>query len=288
MNKTALLITPLLLLACKLNAQNASEIYLADIEIKATEASITNIKNISNHAGYDNQPYFMPGSNKILFSSIRDTKQSDIYEYDISSAQLSPFITSEESEYSPTLSQDGKSIICVRVEKDETQRLWAFDLKKKKPSVFLPKIDSVGYFTYLSKEQLALFVLGEPQSLRIADIKAQTEKIVDKNIGRSLYRYPLNGQLYYVDKNDNNKWFLKSLIGNESVSIIEMPAETEDICITPDGLVLTFSKNKLLGFYPGESRSWFVLAELSDFVNKKISRLAINSNSNKIAFVVAE
>lgn len=288
MNKTALLIIPLLLLACKLNAQNASEIYLADIEIKATEASITNIKNISNHAGYDNQPYFMPGSNKILFSSIRDTKQSDIYEYDISSAQLSPFITSEESEYSPTLSQDGKSIICVRVEKDETQRLWAFDLKKKKPSVFLPKIDSVGYFTFLSKEQLALFVLGEPQTLRIADIKAQTEKIVDKNIGRALYRYPLNGQLYYVEKNDNNKWFLKSLIGNESVSIIEMPAETEDICITPDGLVLTFSKNKLLGFYPGESRSWFVLAELSDFVNKKISRLAINSNSNKIAFVVAE
>jgi Tol biopolymer transport system component len=288
MNKTALLITPLLLLTCKLNAQSGSEIYIADIEIKATAASVANIKNISNHTGYDNQPYFMPGSNKILFSSIRDAKQSNIYEYDMASEKLLPFINTEESEYSPTLSLDGKHIICVRVEKDETQRLWAFDLKKKKPSVFLPKIDSVGYFTFLSKEQLALFVLGEPQTLRIADIKTQSEKIVDKNIGRALYRYPLNGQLYYVDKSNNEKWFLKSIVGNESVSVIEMPAETEDICITPDGLVLTFSKNKLLGFYPGESRSWFVLAELNDFVNKKITRLAINSGANKLAFVVAE
>ena len=283
-----MLITPLLLFVCNLNAQNGSEIYIADIEIKATAANITNIKNISNHIGYDNQPYFLPGSNKILFSSIRDAKQSDIYEYDLANEKLLPFINTEESEYSPTLSLDGKHIICVRVEKDETQRLWAFDLKKKKPAVFLPKIDSVGYFTFLSKEQLALFILGEPQTLRLADIKTQTEKIVDKNIGRALYRYPLNGQLYYIDKNNNDKWYLKTRSENEITTVVEMPANVEDFCITADGLFLTFSKNKLLGFYPGESRGWFVLAELNDFVNKKITRLAINSEANKLAFVVSE
>lgn len=287
MKNLVLLITGLLFVVL-LNAQNGSEIYIADIVINSNNASVSNIKNISNHIGYDNQPYFLQGMNKILFASNRDGKQSDIYQYDISSEQLTPFITSEESEYSPTLSPDGKSIICVRVEKDETQRLWAFDLKKKSPKVFLPNIDSVGYFTFLSNQQVAMFILGEPQTLRLADIKSQSEKVIDNNIGRALFRYPLNAQLYFVDKSNDSKWYLKTLKGNEIYQVVEMPFETEDICITSEGLILAFSKNKLLGYYPEESRSWFVLAELNDFANKKITRLAINADSNKLAFVVAE
>jgi Tol biopolymer transport system component len=278
-----------LLLSIKLLfAQNGSEIYIADIEINSSYAIVSNIKNISNNAGYDNQPHFLKGTNKILFASNRDGKQTDIYEYDIISEKITSFITSEESEYSPTLSADGKSILCVRVEKDETQRLWSFDLKKRNPKVFLPKVDSVGYFTFISNQQLAIFVLGEPQTLRLVSTKSQIENIIDSTIGRSLHTYPINNQLYFVDKKNESKWYLKTLKDNRIVEVIEMPNETEDFCITPEGLILTFSKNKLLGFYPGESRGWFVLAELNDFANKKITRLAINANSTKLAFVVNE
>ena len=270
-----------------LNAQNATDIFIADIKINETSALLSNIKNISNHAGYDNQPHFISNT-KVLFASIRDGKQSDVFEYDLSSDKLKPFFSTEESEYSPTLSLDGKNIICVRVEKDDSQRLWSFDLKKKKPKLILPKVDSVGYFTFLSKDKLAIFALGEPQTLRIVDAKTQQEKIMDKNIGRALYSYPLNGQLYFVDKSVQNKWILKTLKGEGIFNVIEMPFETEDICITSEGLILTFSKNKLLGYYPIESRSWFVLADLNDFGDRKITRLAINANSSKLAFVVAE
>lgn len=269
-------------------AQNGSEIYLADIRLDETSAELSNIKNISNHNGYDNQPYFWPGTDKILFSSIRDNKQSDIYEYDIQSEKLSPFIISEESEYSPTLAFDKNSIICVRVEKDEAQRLWAFDIKKKTPRLFLPNVDSVGYYTFLSKEKIALFILGEPQTLRMVDIKLQIETVIDKNIGRTLQVHPINRQLYYVDKNNHDKWYLKTLKNNSIITVVEMPSETEDFCFTSDGLILAFSNNKLLAYYPEESRSWFVLSELNDFMNKKITRIAINQTGNKIAFVVAE
>lgn len=270
-----------------LNGQNATDIFIADIKINETNAQLSNIKNISNHAGYDNQPHFISNT-KLLFASIRDGKQSDIFEYDLPSDMLKPYITSEESEYSPTLSLDEKNIICVRVEKDDTQRLWSFDLKKKTPKLILPKVDSVGYFTFLSKDKIAIFALGEPQTLRIVDVKNQNEKVIYKDIGRTLKVYPISGQLYFVDKNVENKWILKILNGEEILNIIEMPFETEDFCITSEGLILAFSKNKLLGYYPGESRSWFVLAELNDFGDKKITRLAINANSSKIAFVVSE
>lgn len=268
-------------------AQNATDIFLADISINETYAIVGNIKNISNHAGYDNQPHFISNS-KLLFSSIRDGKQSDIYEYDINADKLTPFISSDESEYSPTLSIDGKSVICVKVEKDEKQRLWSFDIKKKSSKIYLPNVDSVGYFTQLNKNNLAIFALGEPQTLRWVDVKTQQEKIIDKQIGRVLYVNPINNQLFYVDKSIDNKWTLKCLKGEEIIPIVEMPIATEDFCITNDGLILSFSKNKLLGFYPGESRSWFVLAVLDEFSGKKITRLAVNNTSTKLAFVVAE
>ncbi|MFN4234878.1 MAG: TolB family protein [Bacteroidia bacterium] len=268
-------------------AQNATDIFLADISINETYAIIGNIKNISNHAGYDNQPNLISNS-KILFSSIRDGKQSDIYEYDINTDKLTPFTSSDESEYSPTLSLDGKSVICVKVEKDEKQRLWSYNIKKKVPKIYLPNVDSVGYFTQLNKYNLAIFALGEPQTLRWVDVKTQQEKIIDKQIGRTLYVNPINNQLYYVDKSIDNKWILKCLKAEEIIPIIEMPTNTEDFCITNDGLILSFSNNKLLGFYPGESRSWFVLAVLDEFSGKKITRLAINKTSTKLAFVVSE
>lgn len=268
-------------------AQNATDIFLADISINETYAIVGNIKNISNHAGYDNQPHFISNS-KLLFSSIRDGKQSDIYEYDINADKLTPFISSDESEYSPTLSIDGKSVICVKVEKDEKQRLWSFDIKKKSSKIYLPNVDSVGYFTQLNKNNLAIFALGEPQTLRWVDVKTQHEKIIDKQIGRALYVNPINNQLFYVDKSIDNKWTLKCLKGEEKIPIVEMPIDTEDFCITNDGLILSFSKNKLLGFYPGESRSWFVLAVLDEFSGKKITRLAVNNTSTKLAFVVSE
>lgn len=270
-----------------IKAQNATDIFIADIKINETNTLLSNIKNISNHAGYDDQPHFISNT-KLLFASIRDGKQSDIFEYDLSSDMLKPYITSEESEYSPTLSPNGKNILCVRIEKDDSQRLWSFDIKKKRPKLLLTKVDSVGYFTFLSKDKLAIFVLGEPPTLRIVDVKTQEEKIIYKNIGRTLKVNPTNGQLYFVDKSDENKWTLKTLKGEEIINIIEMPFKTEDFFITNDGLILTFSKNKLLGYYPGESRSWFVLAELNDFKDKKITRLAINENLSKMAFVVAE
>jgi hypothetical protein len=224
----------------------------------------------------------------MLFTSIRDGKQADIYEYDFASDKLIQFAATEESEYSPTLSLDGKYIYTVRVEKDETQRLWMFDLKKKKPELCMPKVDSVGYFTFLSKDKLALFILGEPQTLRIADLITQNEKIIDSNIGRALYKYPLTNDLYYVDKSIEENWKIKRFTDNKIEDVINLPKETEDFCITPEGLLLCFSKNKLLGFYPAESRSWFVLAEINEMQGKKISRLTIHPEMHKLAFVVAE
>src|SRR5215813_5792800 len=77
-------------------APPATEIYLAPFtegEAKTTTVAIVSIQrlgvsvgkavNITNNPGYDNQPFFLPDSSGLLFSSNRDGKQNDIYRYDI-------------------------------------------------------------------------------------------------------------------------------------------------------------------------------------------------------------
>src|SRR6266850_1590572 len=70
---------------------------------------------ITNWAGYNNQPSFLPDGKSILYTSIRD-KQADIYRYDLRAAATTQITNTAESEYSPTLMPDGKSISVVRVE----------------------------------------------------------------------------------------------------------------------------------------------------------------------------
>src|SRR5512146_1399537 len=60
--------------------------------------------NISNSAGYDNQPFFTPDGKSVLFTSIRgDGKQTDIYRYDIASRTGDRVTNTTESEHTPTV-----------------------------------------------------------------------------------------------------------------------------------------------------------------------------------------
>jgi dipeptidyl aminopeptidase/acylaminoacyl peptidase len=97
--------------------------------------------NISNNPGYDNQPSFLPDSSGILFSSNRDGKQTDIYRYDIRNKRLTQLTKTPEAEYSPTVTPDRRSFSAVRVEADDTQRLWRFDRDGENPRVLLENMD---------------------------------------------------------------------------------------------------------------------------------------------------
>jgi dipeptidyl aminopeptidase/acylaminoacyl peptidase len=128
--------------------------------------------NITNSPGYDNQPSFTPDGRAIFFTSMRGGRQTDIYRYDIASAAVTQVTNTPEGEYSPTVTPDGEHISVIRVEADGTQRLWRFTLDGRAPELVLAGVKPVGYHAWVDDHTLALFILGTPASLQIADTQS--------------------------------------------------------------------------------------------------------------------
>src|SRR6266478_1198199 len=129
----------------------SSDIFIVEVKTKldrkkrTDELKFGEPKKVTDFAGYNNQPFFMPDGQSVLYTSIRN-KQADIYRYDLRDEATTQVTNTPESEYSPTLMPDRKNISVVRVEADgKTQRLWKFPLDGGAPSLILENIKPVGY-----------------------------------------------------------------------------------------------------------------------------------------------
>jgi len=198
-----------------------TEVYLADLGPAAHPTFDGTLVNISNSPGYDNQPSFTPDGKAILFSSVREGTQYDIYRYDIGTKALTDLTRSPENENSPLVTPDGKTFSAVRTELDKTQRLWRFDMDGSNPRVVLENIKPVGYHVWIDATHVALFVLGagrgDPSTLQIADTTTGTAEVADKNIGRTLLLRPGARTVSYVSKEGGQPFVVKSLPRNWKV-----------------------------------------------------------------------
>ncbi len=244
--------------------------------------------DISNNPDYDNQPFFTPDGRTILFTSKRDGKQTDIYQYDLASKSLVQLTSTLESEYSPTITPAGNAFSVVRVEMDGTQRLWEFPLAKgAAPKLLLPNIKPVGYQAWIDANTVAVYVLGTPATLRFADIASGAAGIVADNIGRCIRRVPGGHAISFVQKGKEKEPWTISEIDSRTrkiTAIVETLPGREDYAWTPDGGLLMADGSRLF-IWTLESPKWRQLADLSAAGLKSITRLAVSPDGMKLAIV---
>src|SRR5262249_43897471 len=168
------------------------DIFLATFSARGTPA-VARALNITHTPGYDNQPSFTPDGASILFTSNRGDRQTDIYRYDIADATTTRVTNTPESEYSPTVTPDRAHLSVIPVEADGTQRLWRFTLQGEQPELVLERVKPVGYHAWTDDHTLALYVLGQPATLQLADTRSGNAVEIARGIGRSIQRVPRTG-----------------------------------------------------------------------------------------------
>jgi dipeptidyl aminopeptidase/acylaminoacyl peptidase len=273
-----------------------TEIHLASLSRPAGQFTVGAPINITGNPGYDNQPSFAPDGRSVLFTSIRGGTQTDIYRYDIAAGRVARVTSTPESEYSPTVTPDGAHISVIRVEADGTQRLWRFTIDGAQPELVLNDIKPVGYHAWADDHTLALFVLGQPATLQIADTRTGKADSLVPGINRSIQRIPGGRTISFVQRMPSGEPG-----GTPTLKISELDpasrrvtplvnavagAKEADCAWTPDGMLLMADKDVLYGWRRGQA-DWMRLADLAALGLHGVSRLSVSSKGDWIAFVTS-
>jgi hypothetical protein len=292
----------------------ATEVYVASLTTTGTTWTVGKPENISNAPGYDNQPFFVPDGGAVLFTSDRVPAaertllkepavaskvqayyqqvpvqlQTDIFRYDLASRAVTRVTRTMESEYSPTVTPDGKGISVIRVERDQTQRLWRFTRDGQQPTLILKDVMPVGYHAWLDEGTLALFVLGPPATLQVADTRTGTAQVVATDIGQSVQRIP-SGGVSFVQQGPNGPTISRLAIegGKPVTTPLTAPvpgARQAHLAWTPDGTLLMAHSGWLHAWKPGD-KAWRAVADLEALGLKGVTRLAVSPKGDRIAIV---
>jgi hypothetical protein len=275
-------------------APPSTDIYLAPVRQQGTRLTIGQPVNITNRPGYDNQPSFTPDGRAVLYTSVRGDGQADIYRYDLRTKITKRLTSTPESEYSPTVFGDGTRFSVVRVEADSTQRLWSFRLDGTDPRLVFTNLKPVGYHAWVDSTSVALFLLGRPNALVLADTRTGHADTVARDIGRSLLPLPKGGGFSFLQHGKDSAWVLTAVdvrrqLNSQSVMLmplVTMPPGADYIAWLAPAAALTAAGSRILLWRSATDRMhWVPVTDLSRYGLAHISRLALSPDHRWLAIV---
>jgi WD40 repeat protein len=255
------------------------------VTMKDGQVVADGVVNLTDSDGYDNQPFFTADGHALLYTSFRED-QTEIYRADLATRTHTRLTHTPESEYSPTVLPAADGFSTVRVEADGTQRLWRFDNDGHAATLVLEAVKPVGYHAWADPNTVALFVLGDPPTLQLADTRTGRADTLARRIGRSLHRAP-GGGISFVHKTTDTTWTIERL--DPATRAITPIAATlpgrEDYAWSPDGALLMADGAVLYTWTP-EDDAWHPLYDFSDAGVTTITRIAVHPEGAYLALVV--
>ena len=264
---------------------DGNDIWLAEIfDVVGGGFTIDEPRDLTSRPGYDNQPFF--GGDGTLYFVQQEGERTDIWRWDRGSdTKHRVTMTPDESEYSPTVMPRSQGISMIKVEADSTQRLWAVDMDGSRARVLLEDVQPVGYHAWFDADNVAVFVLGSPATLQIANITTGEVRTVAENIGRSLQTVPGRRAISFAQQSANGGSTIRiwDLDTGRATDVAPSVEGGEFHAWTPSGTLLQGAESAIWAWVDG---AWTQVGDFST-VGQRVSRLAVAPNGESIA-VVAE
>ena len=272
----------------------STDIFLAPLSTRQGRLIVGAPVNVTRRQGYDNQPSFTPDGQALLYTVIAGDGQADIFRYDLRSKTSRRVTSTPESEYSPTVHSNGTRFSVVRVEADSTQRLWSFQLDGSDPRLVFEQWKPVGYHAWADTVTVALFLLGSPSTLVLADTRTGRADTVARDVGRSLVPLPNGGGFSFTQRMQDSSWVLTAVDVRQTrggrhsmlLPVARMPRGADYVVWLAPARAITGSGSKL--FLLTRERGplkWEELADLSRYRIGRISRLALSPDRKSLAIV---
>ena len=275
-----------------------TDIWLLQL-IKAENNSfeVSNYKKITDNTSYDNQPYFLPTLNSLLYVSDKNQNQTDIYQFYFATGISKKVLSTEYyKEYSPMLSYDGDKISCISIEPDgSSQRFWEFPFSGGMGKPLFPDITDVGYYCWLDETQIAFFRLGKPNAttdintLYLANTSTGDMQLLDRDIGRCIQKAKNHNWMYYVKKYDSLNWKIKCYDIGKTLLLgeISLPIGQEDFTVGPNDVVWLTDNGKVMEASL-QNPKWKMVFDFTNYPFKNFYRIVFSPEFNMLALVTYE
>lgn len=268
----------------------ATDIWVARLAVEEGHVHIGVPRNVTARPGYDNQPAFLPDGSGFLFSAAAPGQPTDVWRWDAADEVLSRVTHSPESEYSPTpLNWPPGGFCAVRVEADSTQRLWSFDMAGDDARLVLADVDSVGYFGWIDPSTVAVFIVGDPNTLRIVDVPTQHETPVARHVGRFIRCIPGTRDLSFTARVEDGRqaFFVLPFEDSKPERLVDPPGDGQDAAWAGETLLAT-TASALYAARPFDDGKWIKVADLGAWGLDGVTRIAASPDMRSIAIVAAE
>ncbi|WP_371194023.1 hypothetical protein [Glaciecola sp. SC05] len=283
------------LLAMGANAQQGSDLYIGKLNLLQQEP-LSDIVRITDTDAYTNQPYFFDSNHLYFTQSVEqgDATQTDIFEYQLLNSAIINITQSSQSEYSATPLPAGRGMSVIRVNGDGKQQLWSLDMQGQPVQHLASGIEPVGYQVWLSKEELLLFVLGEPHTLQRVNINSKANKgqVIDSDIGASLYQFERSDWYLYSQGQDNPQLKAYNARSQNIITVAPLPKGSVYFSVSATGHVITSSGEGLYhrqliakGDRLQAEGDWTTIPISLEACQSGISRTAVSHFGDKLALI---
>ena len=282
------LISLVFLFTCSLLiAQPNTEVFVMDLEFSENDFNIESFKNISNNPGYDSQPFFI--DNEQIVYARTYYNQTDIAKYHLKNeSQINLSETKIGGEYSPQKIPNSNYYAAVRLDTTGLQRLYKYDSDSKQYSLLFGNLQ-VAYFSFYDQNRLLTSVLsGANLDLVYSDISKKSNDTLLVKVGRSIHKVPNTiNTMSYTSVNDegNMDIYQLDITTLESFFVSQLPIGIQDHIWLNEATLLIGSLDKLFLLDLFGNGDWKLVADLSKYNIKDITRLAISPDGSKLAMV---
>ncbi len=247
---------------------------------------------VTDRPEYDNQPFFLD-EDRMVFVAQGDGGQTEVAIYHIAADSVEVWTATPESEYSPRPVPGREALSAVRVELDGTsQHLVVIprgpEGRAGEAERLLPELADIGYYAWAGPERVALFRVGEPVSLHLADLSSGEVRHVQDSIGPTLQSIPGEEGVSFVDRRDPERPILRRLDGatGEVREVAPLPSAEAEHAWLSSATVLMADGGTIYRSTGDPEAPWHPILELGEVLDEGFTRFAVSPSGLRMAIVL--
>ena len=261
-----------------------TEVWLGSLDMREGRFAVSDLKNISHHAGYDNQPAFFPDGASLLFTteaeSVAETGLGvHAVRHSLQSGDSVPLAKARG--FSPTPTPDGRNVMTLR-----EGTVWLHDLEGNPLRVLLPQVKTAGYYTRMDDDRWILFMNEQDRHIAIWDeTTSSLTRVVPKAV-TAPYRIPGEPAVTFVVQDGETKTLMRMDLTKNFRALATIPFKTGGHHVwTSRGTLLIASGNTIHEWDPNHPDAWPVVSRFSEPDLQGITRIALSPAEDHIALV---